>query len=116
MSTFLLHIKKTFTYSSEIFFPGLITLFRGISTRVALGLKTGEIGPATARREIRLVADIASDLKRVLPTAAFMALPFYWTSPIVFWFAPGLIPKSFYNLDLLVSLNYFLIKETKGKC
>lgn len=81
-----------------------MNLFRAMSLRIQMGLKTGEVGPATLRREIRLVADVASDLKRVLPAAIFMTLPFYWTSPIVFRYAPGLIPKAFYNYDLLVSL------------
>jgi hypothetical protein len=70
-----------------------------------MGMRTNEVGPVTTRREIRLVADTASDLKRLLPAVIAMVLPFYWTSPIIFRYAPGLIPKAFYDYDLMVSID-----------
>ena len=103
MPSLAFHLKKSFTFSTEVFFPGLMNLFKGVSLRASIGLKTGEVGPVTSRREIRLVADVFSDLKKVLPAAIVMAVPFYWTAPIVFRFIPGVIPKAFYDYDLLVS-------------
>jgi hypothetical protein len=103
-------LKKTLVYSSQITYPGLKNLFGAVWLRIQMGIKARETGPVRTRREIRLVADTASDLTRVLPAVLVMVLPFYWTAPIIFRYAPGLIPKAFCDYDLIVSF-WFLMKD-----
>lgn len=111
----VIHLTKTVTYSPQIFFTGIWNLAQGMSVRTSMGIKSGELGPVTSRREIRLVADIPYDLKRFTPAGIVMILPFYWTSPFIFRHAPGLIPKAFFNFDLLVSLATLIQSLQKQK-
>jgi hypothetical protein len=97
-------LKKTLMYSSQITYPGLKNLLGAVWLRMQMGMKARDTGPVNTRREIRLVADSTSDLKRVLPAVLVMVVPFNWTSSIIFRYVPGLIPKAFCNYDLIVSL------------